>query len=319
MKCLFALLPLLALAPSALGRPTNSSCSRWGSKHRNSTSGLTNSTLVNSTLVDASEKWSTGGGQGSWNSSSNSAGYDGSSPSDAATSASASAASAAAVAPSAEISSAAPVAEASSTSLTAVAAAATGSASDSGLASSSPSSSVSAVAAASTDPTTSSAVAAATSSAASSTDINTLLSLHNNLRAQYGASAVTWNDTLAAYAQADASTCVYGHTGGPYGENIAAIGGSGADLTGDFNMWANEAAQYNWNSPGYSDATGHFTQIVWKATTQIGCGWQTCGPDTIFANFTADSLYLVCEYMARGNIVDANNQAFIDNVGTYGS
>jgi hypothetical protein len=77
-----------------------------------------------------------------------------------------------------------------------------------------------------------------------------------------GASAVTWNDTLAAYAQADASTCVYGHTNGPYGENIAAIGGSGSlDLTSDFNMWANEAAQYNWNSPGYSDATGHFTQV----------------------------------------------------------
>ncbi|RSH93415.1 hypothetical protein EHS25_007771 [Saitozyma podzolica] len=309
MKFLFALVPLIALAPSALGRPTNSSCSRRGSKHSNSTS-ITNSTLVNS---DASEKWSTSGGQGSWNASSDSSPSGGG----AALSAAASAASAVVVAPSAEVSSAAAVvpSEASSTSLTAGAALATGSASDSG----SSSSSVSAVAAASTDPTTSSAAAAATSSAASSADINTLLSLHNNLRAQYGASAVTWNDTLAAYAQADASTCVYGHTGGPYGENIAAIGGSGADITGDFNLWANEAAQYDWNNPGYNDATGHFTQIVWKATTQIGCGWQTCGPDTIFQNFTADSLYLVCEYMARGNVVDANNQAFIDNVGTYGS
>jgi hypothetical protein len=33
--------------------------------------------------------------------------------------------------------------------------------------------------------------------------------------------------------------------------------------------WYNEVQSYNFNSPGWSGATGHFTQLVWKDTTKV--------------------------------------------------
>jgi hypothetical protein len=37
-------------------------------------------------------------------------------------------------------------------------------------------------------------------------------------------------------------------------------------------MWYNEVSKYDWGSPGYSGITGHFTQVVWKASTELGFG-----------------------------------------------
>ena len=36
--------------------------------------------------------------------------------------------------------------------------------------------------------------------------------------------------------------------------------------------WYNEFEQYNFAQPGFSLATGHFTQVVWKASTKLGMG-----------------------------------------------
>lgn len=43
-------------------------------------------------------------------------------------------------------------------------------------------------------------------------------------------------------------------------------------------------------------ATGHFTQLVWKATNQLGCG---------IAVTTTNKVYGVCNYSPQGNIVNA--------------
>ncbi|CAF1527051.1 unnamed protein product, partial [Adineta steineri] len=29
---------------------------------------------------------------------------------------------------------------------------------------------------------------------------------------------------------------------------------------------------YNYSSPGFSSATGHFTQVIWLGSTQLGIG-----------------------------------------------
>ena len=37
-------------------------------------------------------------------------------------------------------------------------------------------------------------------------------------------------------------------------------------------LWYAEDAQYSYSDPVFSAETGHFTQLVWKASTQIGFG-----------------------------------------------
>jgi pathogenesis-related protein 1 len=51
----------------------------------------------------------------------------------------------------------------------------------------------------------------------SPSDIDQYLDAHNSIRSQKGAVALVWDDTLASYAQQVANTCVFQHSGGPYG------------------------------------------------------------------------------------------------------
>ena len=32
-----------------------------------------------------------------------------------------------------------------------------------------------------------------------------------------------------------------------------------------------QVCQYDYNAPGFSEATGHFTQLVWASSSAIGC------------------------------------------------
>ena len=100
-----------------------------------------------------------------------------------------------------------------------------------------------------------------------------MLAAHNFYRLEHNATALSWNSTSAAYAANWASKCAFKHSGGPTGENLAA---GYANASAAVDASGLEREQYKWNSPGFSEGTGHFTQIVWAATMSVGCGRAAC-------------------------------------------
>ncbi|KAI9498220.1 CAP domain-containing protein, partial [Zychaea mexicana] len=119
------------------------------------------------------------------------------------------------------------------------------------------------------------------------------LELHNSYRAKHSAPALTWSDTLASYAQDWADGCVFEHSQGKYGENLAMGYG---DWEKAINAWYDEVSDYDFSNPGYSSGIGHFTQMVWVDTTELGCAVSQCNGSPMY----------VCEYNPPGNIVSGD-------------
>jgi Cysteine-rich secretory protein family len=72
--------------------------------------------------------------------------------------------------------------------------------------------------------------------------------------------------------------------------------------------WYNEEKLYNYNDPGAVDfhKIGHFTQMVWKSTSQLGCGRALCSAATSPFNGNGakgEWVYVVCRYKAPGNVM----------------
>ncbi|KAK0465392.1 CAP domain-containing protein [Desarmillaria tabescens] len=154
----------------------------------------------------------------------------------------------------------------------------------------------------STATATSSASASSSSSSASSSDIDAWLTAHNTVRKDHGANNLTWSDEVAATAQAWADQCSFDHSSTSYGENLAEASGD-PDIASAVQLWANEASEYDPSNPTYS----HFTQMVWKSTTELGCGYAKCS--NIYADYGGGVLY-VCNYNPAGNV----DGEYADNV-----
>ena len=107
---------------------------------------------------------------------------------------------------------------------------------------------------------------------ASAEEIRQWLDAHNQYRAQHQVAPVTWSDTVAASAQAFADTCPNGHSSSGYGENMA---WGYRSITAVVKAWYDEEEYNDYANPGFSYQTGHFTQVVWKGTTEIGCALKT--------------------------------------------
>lgn len=152
-----------------------------------------------------------------------------------------------------------------------------------------------------TTTTTPTSTTTTTSSTASSTDslsdnASILLSAHNNKRSLHkNTSSLTWSTELETYAQnyADQYDCsgTLVHSGGSYGENLAL----GYGIEGSVDAWYNEIEYYDYNNPGYTENAGHFTQVVWKSSTEVGCGIKSCG------GVWGD--YVICSYKSAGNVI----------------
>ncbi|KAJ3483944.1 hypothetical protein NLI96_g5977 [Meripilus lineatus] len=128
-------------------------------------------------------------------------------------------------------------------------------------------------------------------------EIATYLYAHNLVRVEHGASPLTWSSELAEVAQTWANRCEFRHSNGevgPYGENLAA-GAGRFTAQRAVELFVNE--RYDPSNPTFS----HFTQVVWKSTTQLGCAVSLC--DGIFDAKYGKATYHVCMYNPVGNVV----------------
>jgi pathogenesis-related protein 1 len=103
-----------------------------------------------------------------------------------------------------------------------------------------------------------------------------MLAAHNAVRARMGIAPLTWSDRLAAHAQDWADTLLkrrqFAHRPkSAYGENLFEISGAAASSAQVVNAWAAESRNYDYNSNGCRGVCGHYTQIVWRDTKEVGC------------------------------------------------
>ncbi|OQE25825.1 hypothetical protein PENFLA_c008G03610 [Penicillium flavigenum] len=104
---------------------------------------------------------------------------------------------------------------------------------------------------------------------------NDMLEVTNEYRANHDANPLKWNDTLADYSREWAEACIWKHSKSSYGENLAYGYGN---VSAAVIAWGEERNMYNFGMPtGFTEETGHFTQLVWKSTTQVGCAAFNCG------------------------------------------
>jgi hypothetical protein len=99
--------------------------------------------------------------------------------------------------------------------------------------------------------------------------------------------------------------------GGGYGQNLAA-GPSAANIGVSItDLWYNSempkyAPYYGQATPGGSNFNsvfggfGHFTQVVWKGTTQVGCYTYTCPNGISGVGANVPPYLTVCNYKAPG-------------------
>ncbi|XP_077973622.1 uncharacterized protein LOC120337973 isoform X2 [Styela clava] len=130
------------------------------------------------------------------------------------------------------------------------------------------------------------------------------LEKHNEYRKAAGASnmrIMTWDDTLATFAQSVVDTCIFAHSSGSgYGENLWA--GTGNSIDGVTTSWHNEISDFDLSSNTCSNVCGHYTQVVWWSSYKLGCAARRC-PGT--GNFLGgnDFTLVACNYSPPGNYV----------------
>ena len=131
-----------------------------------------------------------------------------------------------------------------------------------------------------------------------------MLRVHNLARREVRAAPLVWNEALAAealgWARQLAREGRMRHSGrAGHGENLW-VGTRGAYSYGEMaQLWVDEKRYFvnrptpNFSTTGNFADVGHYTQIIWPDTTQLGCA--------IASDRGFD--YLVCRYTAPGNVM----------------
>jgi pathogenesis-related protein 1 len=125
-----------------------------------------------------------------------------------------------------------------------------------------------------------------------------ILAAHNSIRKQVGVPPLQWSDKLAAVARNWAENLAargeFRHRpNNSYGENIFEATNWRPSAAQVVKQWASEARDYDYASNSCRRVCGHYTQIVWRGTRQMGCGSATRGARVVW----------VCNYNPPGNYV----------------
>jgi pathogenesis-related protein 1 len=124
---------------------------------------------------------------------------------------------------------------------------------------------------------------------------------HNQARQAVSVPPLQWSAELAVTAQRWAdklreSRCAMRHSGAAgLGENLAWASGQALSPGQVVGMWVGERRDYDAtrNSCAPGKVCGHYTQVVWRSTTHVGCGMASCGNSEVW----------VCNYTPPGNYV----------------
>ncbi len=143
-------------------------------------------------------------------------------------------------------------------------------------------------------------------------EIDDILRVHNEARQSVSTAPLKWNCALADFAQKWANKDTNEHSPEKDRQNIIAGSLAGENLATDSETnqtvqkliqgWIDEKAFLGADAktcaPG--KVCGHYTQMVWRATTEIGCGVFRKS-NTMGAEFKGQAAYFVCAYNPAGN------------------
>jgi len=137
-------------------------------------------------------------------------------------------------------------------------------------------------------------------------EAKSMVDAHNAVRAQVGVGPLAWDAALGDFAQRYVGTlaksCDLQHSkDSGFGENLAAWSGNSPPARA-ITLWAEEKASYRSAGGPFRNAdmaAGHYTQVVWRATTHVGCGRTHCSKGGV------DWTLVSCNYSPPGNMMGA--------------
>ncbi len=138
-------------------------------------------------------------------------------------------------------------------------------------------------------------------------EAQTAIEFHNKARKDVGVAPLTWSNELASFAQAWADNlastgCKLKHRPADgkwaqqYGENIFYASKATVNALNASQAWYSEIKDFSYGKLNANNwaKTGHYTQMVWSTTKQMGIGSAVC---------PSGAIIIVANYNPRGNFM----------------